>query len=380
MKARWIKTAESVTAGHPDKIADQVADAVVDAVLAQDVHGRCGCEVLVNSSVIVVSGEFNPLPALNPHDLVVGTIRRLGYCDPALGFTADSCSVVSCLRPQSQEIASVVTNPVAERTGASDQGIVYGYASDETDTLMPMPIFFANRLVKQLDCSRFSGSLPYLRPDGKSQVSVEYRDGQPYRIACVVIAAQHDPGVSIDTVRRDVLERVIRPVVPEALMDNETRVVVNAFGRFVEGGPKIDTGVTGRKLVADTYGGASMVGGGALSGKDPSKIDRTAAYYGRYVAKNIVAAGLARRCSIEIAYAFGEVDPVATTISTFGTGSIPEDNIVQRVIANFDFRPAKMLEALRLRRPMYSPTSVYGCFGWPEYPWESTDKADVLKG
>jgi S-adenosylmethionine synthetase len=376
--ARQSASAEVAAPGHPDKIADQVADAVVDDVLAQDPRGRCGCEVLVNAHMVVVSGEFKTKAEINVPSIVKRTIRELGYTDPALGFS-DDCAVLVSVREQSPEISAVIERKSG--MAASDQGVMYGYASDETPEMLPLPLQLSRRLVMRIDELRRSGTLEYLRPDGKAQVSVVRDDvtGRP-RAEVIVLAAQHDPGIGIDAISSDLRSHVIDAVVPEDLIDERTSIVINKLGRFVYGGPAIDTGVTGRKLVADTYGGLGQAGGGALCGKDPSKLDRTGAYYGRYVAKNLVAAGLVRRCQVQIAFAFGQVDPVATSIESFGTSAVPEDELRDIVATHFSFRPDDMIEQLDLLRPIYRQTARFGHFGYADFPWERTDVADALKG
>jgi S-adenosylmethionine synthetase len=362
------RSAEAATRGHPDKIADQIADSLVDAMLEQDLMGRCGVEVLVNANVVVVSGEFKTHAKFNVREIVQRTLEEIGYRSPDLGFTSD-CPVFISMRSQSPEIAAVLDG--TKEPGASDQGVMYGYATTENDALMPLPCHLAHELVRCLDHLRLSGILPYLRPDGKAQVTVGYdAEEVPVGVSTVVIAAQHHPDIDIEMVRQDVIEQVVHAVIPSSLLQPNTQIIINRLGRFTIGGPAIDTGVTGRKIVADTYGGLSRIGGGALCGKDPSKLDRTGAYYGRYVAKNVVAAGLARRCQIELAYAFAELDPVATTIETFGTGTVREDDILEWIRNHFHFRPAEMVEELNLRHPIYRPTATYGHFGWPEFSWE----------
>lgn len=366
----YHRSAEAVTRGHPDKLADQIADALVDAMLEQDPLGRCGVEVMVNAHFVVVSGEFKMKARLDIQGIVQNTLSEIGYTDPDLGFTSD-CPVLISMRAQSPEIAAVIEH--TKRPGASDQGVMYGYASAENEALMPLPCQLSHELVRRLDTLRLSAGLPYLRPDGKAQVTVEYNsEGIPLRVAAIVIAAQHHPDVDIEQIRQDIIKQVIHPIIPASLLQPDTKIIINRLGRFTLGGPSIDTGMTGRKLVADTYGGLARVGGGALCGKDASKLDRTGAYYGRYVAKNIVAAGLARRCQVELAYAFAEVDPVATTIETFGTSTVEEDEILHWVQQHFCFQPGEMIAELHLQRPIYQPTARYGHFGWPEFPWENT--------
>lgn len=372
-------TSESTTSGHPDKICDQIADAIVDEMIKQDIYGRCGCEVLVNANLVVVSGEFKTHALIDVPNVVRTVLHEIGYTNPSYGFMYNGCSIITTMRLQSSEIAAVIDQPDKKKVGASDQALILGYATNETKELMPLPILLANQLVKQLDYLRKTRTIPYLRPDGKAQVTIEYQKGIPKHITNIVVAAQHEPEIPIEQIRMEILEQVIRPTAPPALLNDQTKIIINNLGRFIEGGPKIDTGVTGRKIVNDTYGGAGFIGGGALSGKDPSKIDRVAAYYGRYIAKNVVAAGLAQRCEVEIAYAFGVIDPVSTVINTFGTANISEEEILKRVLNAFNFQPESMIKDLNLRRPIYQQTAAYGAFGWQDYPWESTDKADNLR-
>lgn len=368
---RRLVSSECVLPGHADKIADQIADALVDEMLSQDEYGRCGCEILVNSQLVVISGEFKTSANLDAVRVARNTIGGIGYTDAErLGFSADECAYILSVRDQSPEIGAAVA-----KLAASDQGVIYGYACSESDSFLPLPLHLARKVVARLDTVRRDGTLPYLRPDGKAQVTVEYC-GNERRIRTVVVAAQHDPDVDMMQVRNDLTEHVIAPL---DLAHGDVEVIINGLGRFVLGGPAIDTGVTGRKLAADTYGGIGRTGGGALCGKDPTKLDRTGAYYGRYVAKNIVAAGLAARCQVEIAFAFGKVDPVATSIETFGTNRVPEDEILALVRDAFVFTPAGMVDELNLRKPVYSPTAARGHFGDPGYSWEDTSVAARLR-
>lgn len=370
-------TCEVAGPGHPDKIADQIADAVVDEVLVQDPLGRCGCEVLVNAQFIVVAGQLKTTAQVDAAAIARRVISEIGYTRPELGFTADDCAMITSFRQQSPEIAAVIEK---DGSGASDQGVMYGYACDETPELLPLPLQLARRLSVALTDARRGGALSYLRPDTKTQVTAEYgSDGEPSRVSSVVLAAQHDPEVEVETLRRDLLEHVLSPTLPPELVDDRIVYTINQLGRFILGGPAIDTGMTGRKIISDTYGGVARIGGGALSGKDPTKLDRTGAYYGRYVAKNIVAAGLASVCELSVAYAFGTVDPVATTVETFGSGLLPEDELVDVIGRHFDFRPAAMIEQLSLQRPIYGRTAANGHFGDPEYPWERTDMAERIR-
>lgn len=366
-------TCESTTAGHPDKIADQIADALVDEVLRQDELGRAGIEVLVNSTVVVVSGELHTDAVSNIHDVVLKTIENIGYDDNELGFSSKNLSVLICARRQSPEISAII-----DKGGASDQGIVFGYATNETEEFMPAPLIYAAKLAKELDVARKSDRIPYLRPDGKTQVTFEYINGLPTRIDAIVIAAQHDPGVSTDVVRHDLEEDLVPRIIPESLIDSRTKIIINKHGPFVLGGPAIDTGVTGRKLVVDTYGGFGPIGGGALSGKDPSKLDRLGAYYGRYIAKNIVAAGLAERCQLQIAYAFGEMDAISSRIDTFGTSTFSNAELLGFISKVFPMSAYAGIDLLNLRRPIYAQTAAYGHFGWP-YPWEELNHVGPLR-
>ena len=366
-----LVSAECVLPGHADKIADQIADALVDEMLSQDEYGRCGCEILVNSQLVVISGEFKTSANLDAVRVARNTIGGIGYTDAErLGFGADECAYLLSVRDQSPEIGAAVA-----KLAASDQGVIYGYACSESDSFLPLPLHLARKVVARVDTVRRDGTLPYLRPDGKAQVTVEYR-GNERRIRTVVVAAQHDPDVDMMQVRNDITEHVISPL---DLAHGDVEVIINGLGRFVLGGPAIDTGVTGRKLAADTYGGIGRTGGGALCGKDPTKLDRTGAYYGRYVAKNIVAAGLAARCQVEIAFAFGKVDPVATSIETFGTNRVPDDEILSLVTDTFVFTPTGMVDELNLRKPIYAPTAARGHFGDPGYSWEETSVAAHLR-
>lgn len=364
-----LVSAECVLPGHPDKIADQIADALVDEMLSRDEYGRCGCEILVNSQIVVISGEFKTSANVDAVRVARDTIRDIGYTDAErLGFSADGCAYILSIREQSPEIGAAV-----DKLAASDQGVMYGYACNESESFLPLPLHVARKVVGRADALRRDGTLPYLRPDGKAQVTVEYCADQR-NVRTVVVAAQHDPGVDTAQVRSDITEHVIAP-----LDIGDVDVIINGLGRFVLGGPAIDTGVTGRKLVADTYGGVGTTGGGALCGKDPTKLDRTGAYYGRYVAKNIVAAGLAARCQVEIAFAFRKVDPVATSIETFGTNKVPEEELLSLMRDAFVFTPAGMVDELQLRKQLYAPTAARGHFGFPGYSWEDTSVAAYLR-
>ena len=373
---KYLFTSESVTEGHPDKIADQISDAVLDAVLEQDPYGRVACEVLVTTGICVVSGEITTTCYVDVPRIARETIKDIGYTDAAFGFDSKTCGVLNTIQSQSPDIAMGV-----DTGGAGDQGLMFGYACDETDELMPLPIQLAHQLTKRLSEVRRFGSLTYLRPDGKSQVSVEYVNGKPVRIDAVVISTQHGDDVTTEQLREDVRKHIIDAVVPQHMVDENTKYHINPTGRFVVGGPHGDTGLTGRKIIVDTYGGMGRHGGGAFSGKDPSKVDRSAAYMGRYVAKNVVAAGLATRCEVQFAYAIGYPRPVSVHIDTFGTNTVDETKIEQAVTEVFSFKPADIVKQLDLLRPIYGLTTNYGHFGKsnPEITWERTDKAEALK-
>ncbi len=373
---RYVFTSESVTEGHPDKIADQVSDAILDAVLEQDPTGRVACETLLTTGLIALAGEITTTSRPNFGDVARAAVRDVGYTRAKYGFDADTCAVISALHGQSPDIARGV-----DPGGAGDQGLMFGYACSETDELMPLPIMLSHRLVRALSEARRAGDLGYLRPDGKSQVTVEYDGDRPLRIDAVVVSSQHRDDVSIERIRDDVRTRIIEPVVPAALMDERTRVFVNPTGRFVTGGPHGDSGVTGRKIIVDTYGGMAPHGGGAFSGKDPTKVDRSASYMARYIAKNCVAAGLAERVQVQLAYAIGVADPVSVLIETFGTGRIDESTIGGLVREHFPLTPKRIIETLDLRRPIYRKTAAFGHFGRsePEFTWERTDKAAGLR-
>ncbi len=374
--ARQIFTSESVTEGHPDKMADQISDAVLDAVLAQDPSGRVACEVLVTTGICVVAGEITTTCYVDVPKLVRGVIRDIGYTDAAYGFDAETCGVLNTIQSQSPDIAMGV-----DTGGAGDQGLMFGYACDETAELMPLPIMLAHKLVRQLSEVRRAGTLDFLRPDGKSQVSVEYVDGRPSRLDAIVVSTQHSDRVPTETLRAEVKRHIIDPVVPSHMVDSATKIHINPTGRFVVGGPHGDTGLTGRKIIVDTYGGMGRHGGGAFSGKDPTKVDRSACYMARYIAKNVVAAGLARRAEVQLAYAIGVAEPVSVLVNTFGTGTAPEDVLVELVRENFPLTPRGMIEHLNLRRPIYRKTAAFGHFGRsePTFTWEATDKAEILR-
>jgi S-adenosylmethionine synthetase len=372
----YLFTSESVTEGHPDKIADQISDAVLDEVMRQDPRGRVACETLVTTGLAVVAGEITTSAHVDYDTLVRDTIREVGYYDATFGYDSNTCAVLCSVKRQSPDIAMGV-----DTGGAGDQGLMFGFACDETDELMPMPIQLAHRLTQRLSEVRKSKKSSFLRPDGKSQVTVEYRDGRPVRVDCVVISTQHSDSVSNEDLRALVMEDVIRPIVPASMLDRNTKYHINPTGRFVIGGPMGDAGLTGRKIIVDTYGGYSRHGGGAFSGKDPSKVDRSACYMARYIAKNVVAAGLARRAEVQLAYAIGVAEPVSVMVDAFGTATVPEDRITALIREHFVLTPQGIIETLDLRRPIYKPTAAYGHFGrtGPGFTWERTDRADALR-
>lgn len=385
-------TSESMAQGHPDKVADQISDAILDAILAQDPIARVACETFLTTGLVLVGGEITTRCYIDIPHVVRETIREIGYTRAKYGFDCDTCAVLTSIDEQSPDIAMGVDKALEARsgevdeqgletTGAGDQGMMFGYASNETPEYMPMSVSLSHRLVRRLDSLRKSKELSFLRPDGKAQVTVEYDGDQPVRIDTIVLSAQHSPRVSMDTLRAEIKEKVIDSVLPREMMDKNTRILINPTGRFVVGGPQGDAGLTGRKIISDTYGGVGRHGGGALSGKDPTKVDRSGCYAMRYVAKNIVAAGLADRCEVQVAYAIGVARPVALTVDTFGTAKVNEENLVQVIQENFDLRPAAIIRDLDLRRPIYKATACYGAFGRRDIalPWESTDKASLLR-
>jgi S-adenosylmethionine synthetase len=373
---RHLFTSESVTEGHPDKIADQISDAVLDAVLEQDPYGRVACEVLVTTGICVVAGEITTTCYVDVPKVARRTIEEIGYTDATYGFDCKTCGVLNAIQGQSPDIAMGV-----DPGGAGDQGLMFGYACNETPELMPMPIMMAHKLVKRLSEVRRAGKLDFLRPDGKSQVSVEYVSGKPKRIDAIVISTQHSDDVSTETLRAEVKKHIIEAVVPAGMVDSGTKFHINPTGRFVVGGPHGDTGLTGRKIIVDTYGGMGRHGGGAFSGKDPTKVDRSACYMARYIAKNLVAAGLAERCEVQLAYAIGVAEPVSVMVNSFGTGTIPEEKMTQMIRAHFPLTPKGIIDHLRLRRPIYRKTAAFGHFGRSEdsFSWEATDKAEELR-
>ena len=383
MPRSYLFTSESVSEGHPDKMADQISDAVLDALIEQDKGSRVGCESLVTTGLAIVSGEITTSAQIDTTQVVRDTIRDIGYCSSEMGYDHASCSVVVALDKQSKDIAQGVNEGEGMdlEQGAGDQGLMFGFACNETDVLMPFPITYAHRLVKRQAEVRKSGALPWLRPDAKSQISVRYENGKPTSIDTVVLSTQHAEDVSHETLSEGVVDEIIKPVLPADMISSESRFLVNPTGRFVVGGPHGDCGLTGRKIIVDTYGGSAHHGGGAFSGKDPSKVDRSAAYAMRYVAKNVVAAGLAEKCEIQVAYAIGVARPVSLMIDTSGTAVIPEEDIEKLVLEHFDLRPKSIVQELDLLRPIYRNTAAYGHFGRtePEFTWEHTDKAELLR-
>jgi len=380
--SNYLFTSESVSEGHPDKVADQISDAVLDAILAQDPHARVACETLVSTGLCVISGEITTHAHVNYIDIARDTIQRIGYNSSEIGFDYQTCAVLTALNRQSPDIAQGVDEGAGMDLdqGAGDQGLMFGYACDETDVLMPLPIHLAHRLTQRQAEVRKDGRLKFLRPDAKSQVSVRYVDGKPSHIETVVLSTQHDPDVSHAQLSEAVIEEIVKPVIPASML-KDTRYLINPTGRFVIGGPMGDCGLTGRKIIVDSYGGAAHHGGGAFSGKDPSKVDRSAAYAMRHVAKNIVAAGLASKCEVQVAYAIGVARPVSLMVNSYGTGAISDESIAQIVQNVFDLRPKGIIQSLNLLRPIYGKTASYGHFGReePEFSWEATDKVDALK-
>ncbi len=381
MTTSHLFTSESVSEGHPDKVADQISDAVLDAIFEQDPAARVACETMVNTGMVILSGEITTSAWVDMQAVVRKTIKEIGYNSSEMGFDYESCAVITSIDKQSADIAQGVDEFDDHEQGAGDQGLMFGYASNETDVLMPAPVHYAHKLVKRQAEVRKNGTLPWLRPDAKSQVTFRYEDHKPVGIEAVVLSTQHNPEISTDDLRQAVMEEIIKPVLPAEWINGDTQYHINPTGRFVVGGPVGDCGLTGRKIIVDTYGGMARHGGGAFSGKDPSKVDRSAAYAGRYVAKNVVAAGLADRCEIQVSYAIGVAEPTSISIETFGTGKISNDKIVELVREHFDLRPKGLIAMLDLLRPIYRTTAAYGHFGReePNFTWEKTDKADALR-
>lgn len=387
-KNRMLFTSESVTEGHPDKVCDHIADSVLDAALAADPMSRIACEVCCTTGLVLVMGEFTTESYIDIPKIVRETVKEIGYTDAGFGFDYKTCAVLTTIDEQSADIAMGVNKALearagevdrADEEGAGDQGMMFGYACRETEELMPLPVTLAHKLTKKLAELRKSGEIPYLRPDGKAQVTVAYENGVPVAVDTVVVSTQHNPGVDHATLEKDIIEKVVRPVVTDKWLTADTKYYVNPTGNFVIGGPQGDSGLTGRKIIVDTYGGMCPHGGGSFSGKDPTKVDRSACYYARYVCKNIVAAGLADRCQLQVAYAIGKAKPVSLNIDTFGTGKYSDEKILEAVEKTFDFRPYSIIEQLDLRKPVYAATSNYGHFGNPAFSWEKTDKAEALK-
>ncbi|AGL03587.1 methionine adenosyltransferase [Desulfoscipio gibsoniae] len=390
--AKRLFTSESVTEGHPDKIADQISDAILDEIIGQDPYARVACETFVTTGLVLVGGEITTKCYVDIPRVARETVREIGYTRAKYGFDCDTCAVLTSIDEQSPDIAMGVDKALEARssedvdekleaTGAGDQGMMFGYATNETPEMMPLPISLAHRMARRLTIVRKTRELPYLRPDGKVQVTVEYEDGRPVRLDTIIVSTQHSPRVGLDVIREEIIEKVVKPVVPREMIDTATRYLINPTGRFVVGGPQGDAGLTGRKIIVDTYGGMARHGGGAFSGKDPTKVDRSASYAMRYLAKNIVVAGLADKCEVQVAYAIGVARPVSVMVETFGTGKVDEEKLIQVVQEVFDLRPAAIIKNLDLRRPIYKNTAAYGHFGRRDIvlPWENTDKVDILR-
>ena len=382
-KEQFFFTSESVTEGHPDKVADQISDAILDAIIVQDKQCRVACETLVTTGIAFVAGEITTSCYVDIPQIVRQTIRDIGYCSSQMGFDCQTCSVITSIDQQSPDIAQGVNvgEGLFKDQGAGDQGLMFGFASDETPELMPMPVMYAHKLTRRLATVRKNGALDFLRPDGKSQVTIEYENGTPLRVDTVVVSTQHKPDVTHEQIREAVIEEVIKKVIPMDMIDGDTKYYINPTGKFVVGGPMGDCGLTGRKIIVDTYGGQGSHGGGCFSGKDPSKVDRSASYMGRHIAKNVVAAGLAKKCEIQIAYAIGVAEPVSVMVDLMGTGVIPKKRVKEIIREVFDLRPAAIIEYLDLLRPIYRPTAAYGHFGRSEesFTWEKTNKADEMR-
>lgn len=388
MKSKYFFTSESVTEGHPDKICDQISDAILDAFLEKDPNSRVACEVVITTGVVFVTGEISSSANINIESIVRHTLNKIGYNRAKYGFDSETCSVLTSIHEQSPDIAIGVNQSLESKlggysdcfdTGAGDQGMMFGFACNETEEYMPLAISLAHKLTKRLTDIRKAGILPYLRPDGKSQVTVEYLDDKPVHIDTIVISAQHGPHITHEKITNDIYNEVILPVIPQELLDEKTKIYINPTGRFVIGGPMGDSGLTGRKIIVDTYGGYAAHGGGAFSGKDPTKVDRSACYAARYIAKNIVASGIATKCQVQLAYAIGVAQPVSINVNTFGTGKIPDTDICDIVEKNFDLRPKAIIEYFDLRKPIYQQTAAYGHFGRNKFPWEAVNRTDLFK-
>jgi len=381
-KANFLFTSESVTEGHPDKVADQISDAILDAIIAQDKFARVACETLVTTGLAFIAGEITTTATVDMPAIVRETIKNIGYCDSSMGFDYETCAVLISIDRQSPDIAmGVEGRGLTPEQGAGDQGLMFGYASNSTESYMPMPIWYAHRLAERLAKVRKDGTLPFLRPDGKTQVTVRYENGTPTAITTVVIAAQHSPDVKYNDLREAIIEEVIKKTIPARLLEKDTQYLINTTGRFVVGGPLADCGMTGRKIIVDTYGGRGYHGGGAFSGKDPTKVDRTTSYMLRHVAKNVVAAGLASRCEVQVAYSIGLPDPLSIMVYTYGTGVIPDERILEIIKSTFSFKPAAMIQYLDMQRPIFKKTACYGHFGRtdPDFTWEYLNKVEILR-